>query len=290
LPAPAIDRPARRLRDLVEPVAAGVYFAPEAMAGYAALGLDYIEGYFCSRSACLGRVPGKVVAAAFAHFDPGVVERAIASGAAKANPAALLAARQRGAEAQLKRLLGRVDAPAARATAILRSLTDGLNPAGRPLFAGLSALPWPDTPFGDLWHAADLVREHRGDAHIASWMGIVDACEITLLTELSWGLPPRSYVFTRGWNNSDVDAAAARLEERGLVRSNQLTPEGEALREEIEARTDRAESEVVARLGERADELFALLRPLARAIVDGGGYPVDPSRLTEAVSNATRGR
>lgn len=281
---------ARQLRNLVEPVAAQVYFAPDAIAAYKELGLDFIEGYFCSRGASLGRdAPGSVVAATFAHFDPGVVERAVASGSAKADRDALLAARQHGAEAHLSRLLGEPDERTARATEILRELTSGLNPAGRALYAALSVQPWPGTPYGDLWRAADLAREHRGDAHIAAWMGVVDACEITLLTELSWGMQPRAYVFTRGWSPDVVDAAEARLDARGLIREGRLTPEGEALREEIEARTDRAEGEVVDRLGDRADELFDLLRPMARAIVDGGGYPASISDFTRGVGNRASG-
>ncbi|MGH9026251.1 MAG: helix-turn-helix domain-containing protein, partial [Acidimicrobiia bacterium] len=157
----------------------------------------------------------------------------------------------------------------------------------RSLFAALSLLPWPGTGYGDLWRAADLLREHRGDAHIAAWMGVVDACEITLLTELSWGLAPRSYVFTRGWKTETVDEAEARLQDRGLIRDGKLTAAGEDLRENIEARTDRSEAEVIERLGDRTDELFGLLRPRGRAIVEGGGYPFNFDNLTERVGGAT---
>jgi hypothetical protein len=265
--------------DLVEPIAASVYFSPEAHKGYEALGLDYFEGYFCSRSACLGRVPWSVVAAAFGAFKPAVVEAAVTSGWNKTGPEELLAARLTGATAQLTRLLGEPTGATERATEILRELTDGIDPSGRALFAGLSVLPWPDTPWGGLWRAADLVREHRGDGHIAAWIPHTDSTEITVLTELAWGIPPRSYVFTRGWSTDDVDAAYERLEARGLVKGEELTNTGRALRKEIEDETNRAEREVVERLGDRADELFGLLQPWTDAIVAGGGYPVDPSQL-----------
>jgi hypothetical protein len=272
---------ARTLRNVTEPIAAGVYFAPEAIDGYQALGLDYFEGYFCSRSACLGEAPWTVVCAAFAAFKPAAVEAAVTSGWTKTTAAALLEARLAGATAQLERLLGDVAAPAdiARATELLYELTDGVDPSGRMLYSGLSALPRPGTPFGDLWHAADLVREHRGDGHIAAWIPHVDSTEVTVLTELFWGIPPRSYVFTRGWTAEEVDAAYDRLHRRGLVDGEELTPAGMELRERIEQDTDLANREVVDRLGDRADELFALLGPWARAIVAGGGYPVDPTNL-----------
>jgi hypothetical protein len=272
---------ARRLRNVTEPIAAGVYFAPEAISGYGELGLDYFEGYFCSRSACLGAAPWSVVCAAFGAFKPEAVQKAVTAGWTKATPEQLLAKRLAGATAQLERLIGDVADPGdvARATEILYSMTDGVDPSGRMLYSGLSVLPRPDTPFGALWHAADLVREHRGDGHIAAWIPHVDSTEITVLTEFAWGIPPRSYVFTRGWNEEEVDAAYERLRSRGLMDDDGLTEAGSALRESIERETDLAARAPVDNLGDRADELFALLGPWARAIVDGGGYPVDPTNL-----------
>jgi hypothetical protein len=280
---------ARRLRNLVEPLAAGVYFAPEAQERCTAEGLNWFEGYFTSRSACLGAAPWSVVTAAFAAFNPDVVQRAVEGGWAKTTPESMLAARLAGATAQLERLVAPVASPAdvARATELLTGATAGIDPSGRTLYAGLSTLPRPETPFGALWRAADLVREHRGDGHIAAWIPYVDSTEITVLTELAWGIPPRSYVYTRGWTEPQVDAAYARLGARGLVDGTELTEEGRALREQIERRTDRAARAVVDRLGDDADELFGLLAPWAAAVVAGGGYPVDPSKLGET---AARGR
>lgn len=270
---------ARRLRDLVEPVAANVYFAPEAIDGYRDLGLNYFEGYFCSRSACLGRAPWTVVAATFGAFKPAVVEQAVTGGWEKTTPEAILATRLTGATASLQRILGDPPATLDRATELLRRSVDGVDPSGRAIYAGLTALDEPDTHWGRFWRAADRVREHRGDGHVASWTPEVESCEITVMSELAWGLPPRSYVFTRGYDDTDVDAAYARLEARGLIADGALTEAGRALRGGIEDRTDEAVREVVERLGDDADELFGLLAPLSKAIVDAGGYPVDPSLM-----------
>jgi hypothetical protein len=272
---------ARRMRNVTEPIAAGVYFAPEAIQGYQALGLDYFEGYFCSRSACLGAAPWSVVCAAFAAFKPAAVEAAVTSGWKKTDPQSMLDARLAGATAQLERLIGDVAKPAdvERATDILYSLTDGVDPSGRMLYAGLSVQPRPDSLFGGLWHAADLVREHRGDGHIAAWIPYTDSTEITVLTELAWGIPPRSYVFTRGWSEDEVDAAYDRLSARGLVDNEGLTDAGKALRDQIETATDLATRSVTERLDEDGDELFPLITPWAEAIVAGGGYPTSPKNL-----------
>jgi hypothetical protein len=272
---------ARTLRNVTEPIAAGVYFAPEAHQGYEAEGLDYFEGYFCSRSACLGAAPWSVVCAAFAAFKPAAVAAAVTSGWQKTTPAPMLAAREAGATAQLERLVGdTVDRSGVeRATEILYAGSDGVDPSGRALYAGLSILDRPITLFGALWRSADLVREHRGDGHIAAWMSHVDSTEITVLTELAWGIPPRSYVFTRGWNEEEVDAAYARLIDRGLVAGGALTAEGKELRNHIERTTDESTSAVMDRVGDDYDELVGLLTPIAEAIVTGGGYPTSPKNL-----------
>ena len=277
----SLSRTARALRNVTEPIAAGVYFAPEAQTEYKALGLDYFESYFCSRSACLGAAPWSVVCAAFAAFKPDAVQNAVTAGWSKSTPEALLRAREAGATAQLERLLREVASATAvaRATEILFRVTDGVDPSGRALYAGLSVLERPTTPFGALWRAADLVREHRGDGHIAAWIPHVDSTEITVMTELAWGIPPRSYVYTRGWNEEEVNAAYERLQDRGLIADGALTVAGNELRDHIEKTTDLTTSAVFDRLGGDADELIALLDPWADAIVTGGGYPASPKNL-----------
>jgi hypothetical protein len=271
----------RRLRDLVEPIAANVYFAPEAIKAYEGLGLSYGPGYFCSRSACMGQVPGEVVVAAFGVFSPAIVVPAVTEGWSKTDAPTILEARYRGATASLRRLLGDEIDGAAEATALLRRAGEAASGEGRALFSGLRSLGFPDDPVGDLWRAADLVREHRGDSHVAAWVSAgVDPVEIGLMTELWWRLPLNSYIRTRGWTPEEIDAGLTRLRDRGLLDGGSFTAEGEALRGEIEAATDRQERPIVEALGDDADRLFELLAPWAKAIVDGGGYPADPSQLT----------
>ena len=279
---PDLHRDARRLRDLVEPIAAAVYFAPEAQSRYAALGLNYVEGYFCSRSASLGAAPWRVVAAVFAAFKPAVVERAVTGGWDKAQPDALLQARLDGARDQIERMAGAHAGTFGAAAERLLALTDGIDPSGRALFAGLAGLPVPgtDDPAGRLWRAADLVREHRGDGHIAAWIGEVDSAEVTVLTELWWGIEPGSYVWTRGWDADDVAAARDRLAARGLLDADGgLTGAGRDLRERIERTTDHGARVVLDRLGDGAAELFGLLEPISRAMVGPDGYPSSPATM-----------
>ena len=271
----------RRMRDLIEPLAANVYFAPEAQEAYKQLGLTYMPGYFRSRSACMGDVSGEVVVATFGVFNPAIVVPAIAEARPKATVTDVLAARLQGATAGLTRILEGVPGGLSRASDLLRRADEATTVEGHPICGGLRSLGFPGEPIGDFWRAADILREHRGDSHVAAWVSHgVDAVEITLLTELWWRLPMNSYVATRGWSSEEIDAAIVRLRDRGLIDGEAFTPEGEALRASIEEGTDRQERTIVEALGDDAEELVALLEPWAVAVVKSGGYPGDPRRLT----------
>jgi hypothetical protein len=271
----------------LEPVAGQVYFSPECHAAYAALGFSPSPGtlgggvqlpdgpaYFTSRGSVMGQVPGEVVAAAFAVFNPDAVVPSVEFGWARVDAPTICAARTTGAVAQLVRVLGAEPEGLDRAAGLLADASALLRPAGKPLFAGLLSLGLPGDPMGDMWRRADVLREYRGDAHTAAWTAAgLDATEIGLLTELYWGLPLRSYIRTRAWSDAQLDEAEARLEARGLVGDGALTDSGRALRESVEVVTDAQCQVMVDALGDRFDELMELLTPWGRALRDAGGYP-----------------
>ena len=179
--------------------------------------------YFTSRGSLLGQVPGTVVAAAFGVFNPEVVVPCVELGWQRTDAATICAARTDGAIAQLRRILGDEPAGLERANELLARAVEPLRPEGRALFAGLSALGVPDDPLTALWRRGDMLREYRGDSHIAAWVSAgLDATEIGLLTELYWGLPLRSYARTRAWTNEQFDAATERLESTGPDRRRRL--------------------------------------------------------------------
>ena len=278
---------ARRLRNAVEPVAAGVYFAPEAHAAYHSLGFDgssasadgvarpELKSYFTSRGACMGQVPGEVVAAAFGCFNPRVVVPAVAAGWQIAGRDAILDAREQGATRMLRRVLGDEPAGLDRVTDLLRRGAAATSWESHPVCSGLQSLGFPDDPMGTMWRAADLLREHRGDSHVSAWtVAGVDGMEILLLTEQWWGLPARAYAPSRGWLPADMDAGFDRLRRRGLMDDGErLTDAGRAFREEIEVRTDEMERPVIDALGDDLDELFEHLDAWSEAIIAAGSYP-----------------
>jgi hypothetical protein len=282
------DPRARRLAMVLEPVAAQVYFSPECHAAYAELGFSPCPGttaagvqlpdgpaYFTSRGSVMGQVSGAVVAAAFGVFNPDAVVPSVQFGWSLVDAPTICDARTRGAVAQLERVLGPSPDGLARATALLETAADPLRPEGKPLYAGLLSLGLPGEPLADAWRLADMLREYRGDAHIAAWTSAgLDATEIGLLTEPYWGIPLRTYVRTRAWSDEQLDAAEGRLVERGLLADGALTDDGRALREAIEAATDAQCTPILDALGDDGlDELIGLLAPWGDAIRDAAGYP-----------------
>jgi hypothetical protein len=282
-----MDQRTRDLRNVCEPIGANVYFAPEAHANYARLGLaGYGPGYFCSRSASLGKPPGLVVVAAFGVFSPAIVVPAVEEGWSKTDPGPLLQARYDGAVASLRRLLGEPDAKqVARAVELLLRGLEAAEGAGHPLYSGLRALPWPDDPVGRLWRCCDMVREHRGDSHIAVWTrAMVQPIEIQLMSELQMGIPLKTYSATRGWTVQQMDAALDGMRVKGWMKDDAFSPDGRAFRERLEAETDEMEVPIVDAIGTDFDELIGILRPWAativRAGIAGGGYPGDPNAIS----------
>jgi hypothetical protein len=233
-------------------------------------------------------VPGEVVAAAFGVFKPAAVVKAIDEAWTKTDPATILSARERGAIASLRRIIGSAPARAeieggmAEVTGLLLDSAAAAPPGeGRALYSGLTSLGVPDDPVGALWRACDLVREHRGDSHIIAWVSHgLDPVQATLMTELWWRLPLGSYVKTRFWSPEEIEAAVDDLRHRGLVAGDEFTANGEQLRADIECCTDRQERPIVAALGDRAERAFTLLTPLTDAVVDAKGYPADPRHLS----------
>lgn len=176
--------------------------------------------------------------------------------------------------AALERLLAGTQAGVSRAGAILQRGLAAASTAGKPVFAGLQALPWPGTPLGDLWRACDLYREHRGDAHVTSWTSAgLNGCEACILNDLHQGLSLGSYVRTRGWSRQEVDAAIAALRQRGWLLGEQFSEAGRAARAALETTTDHQQRSILEAIGDDWEELFALLTPWCNAILAGHGYP-----------------
>jgi hypothetical protein len=294
---------ARLLGSVLEPVIGQVYFSPECHANYVGLGFAPSGGeangvalpdgpaYFTSRGSVMGQVPGELVAAAFAVFNPEAVVPSVAFGWTLTDAATICAARDDGAIAQLRRILGDSPAGVDRVNELLARAVAPLRPEGRPLFAGLLSQAMPDTPLGAIWRRGDMLREYRGDSHTAAWISAgFDATEIGLMSELYWGLPMRSYSRTRAWSDAQFDAAHARLTARGLVDDVGFTDAGRAAREAVEIATDVQMRPAIDALGDDFDELVALMTPWGAQVRDQKGYlSAGPHDLATAAQRAAQG-
>ena len=294
----------RNLWALLEPIAGQVYFSPECHANYQALGFAGSRGvqdgvampdrsaYFTSRGSVMGQVSGQVVTATFAVFNPEVVIPAVEQGWALTDATTICDARDRGAIAQLERILGTSPTGIDRVNEILLRAYSPLRVEGRALFAGLKGLQMPTTPIGKLWRLTDALREYRGDSHIAAWVSQgLDAIELCLLTDSFSGLPLRTYSATRGWRDTDFDPATESLVAKGLLdaKSGTYTEEGRKLRELIEVKTDEQMRQAIEAIGNDFDELSGLLAPWGAAIKSAGGYPkMGPHDMALAAAKSAR--
>lgn len=277
-PEPRVwDTPARALRDAIEPLATICFWSEPAYDAYAAKGLDFLQGYVYSRACPLGEPEPTVAAAAFGVFEPGLVASLYESGRERCSLPDVRAAKEQGAVAALREALGGEPADLAGTLPALEAAALAGDLAGRPLYAGLRALDWPEEPLGRLWHACTLLRELRGDGHLATLVAHgIDGVEANILTELWVGWGPLAYTASRAWSVDDMTAASERLQARGLVEDGALTEEGAALRERLEAFTDDSVRPAIEVLGDDLATVTARLAGWAEQVVERGWFPPDP--------------
>lgn len=266
-----------KLNTMTGPVHGFIYFAPEATEEYDAVGLPATHHYFASRAAPLGPAPAELVTATFFNFPPHMVEAVIPDAWTIASPADIQAARMRAAGRVLRRLAGEaLDASRlAEATTIAGRMVDGVGDAGRPLAAANRAVPEPDDPWELLWQRVTVIREWRGDVHIAALVAAsVDPVEALLLHAATGRVPLAVLKATRQWPEADYDAGVARLQARGLLGADAaFTDDGRAFREAIETTTDEASSPLVEAVGPTdTQRLLDLLRPVRTALNEGGAF------------------
>lgn len=268
---------ARRLFDRLEPVHAVTYFAPESRHAFSQCGLrGFWMGYFAGRSAPLGRVDPEVVTALFYNFKPAHVSQALPAAWELASPADVLHARQSSAVAALQRC-GVTDDDAVRTAAdLLAKAAVGARPEGRALFAANRALPWPEEPVARLWHATTLLREHRGDGHVALLVANgVSGRECNVLHSIADRVPKDFITMSRQYDDDEWRACSDELAARGILNDDgELTDSGRELKQHLEDTTDALALAAFDVLDDDELELlFRTLTPITRAVIEGGDIP-----------------
>ena len=264
---------ARRMFELVEPIGVIPYSADEPNEAMFALGFtDYWDTYFAGRAAPLGLTPAEVVDALFYNFAPGEVARHIPKVWRTTTPDAAVAARRLGCAKALRRILGeRVDSPDfARATELLMKAGTSAPFEGRPMYAALRALPIPDDEVARLFHAASLLREHRGDGHIAALVTEgVGGLEAHALFALDMDMPAEKFGRIHHLPAAQLAAVTDGMHERGLIgHDGWLSEQGRAVKQRVESLTDDLAAKPYESLEpEELDELIAVLEPLAALLL-----------------------
>jgi hypothetical protein len=265
---------ARKTWRTVEPLHGMVYFVPEGAEAYQRLGITGRDGYFASRSAPMGAVSAEVVISTFFNFNPALVHHAIPKAWQTTTPDALVAARFEAVDGACRRLLGDEVAGSdemRRAAALARTAAEeaAQRVEGRPLAAGHAQLAWPEEPHLVLWHAQSILREYRGDGHIAllvtHGLSGIDA----LITHAASGeVPAHLLRSSRGWPDEAWSGAVDSMRERGWLTGDAeptFTSWGAEQRQEIEEQTDVLATAPYGALGdEGCSELRSLARPWSK--------------------------
>ena len=271
---------ARRLRDALEPIATQGWWSPQSGARLEALGLGFLEGYVWGRAASLGEPASSVVVAAFGVFEPNFLAGTYEQGRKVVSRDVVLAERELAAIESLTRVLGsQRQSEAAEIAEVLLTALRTLDGVGRPLFSGLRQLDVPTDGFGQLWRAAELVREHRGDGHIGACIASgLDALSMNVLTELWLGYGLGEYSSSRGFSPDALATCVAQLEAMGAMQAGELTDEGRAARLAIEAATDTSQAALTTSLGDDLDRIVTIAESMSDALLSTHMFPSDPRK------------
>ncbi|MET9518948.1 hypothetical protein [Streptomyces sp. NPDC002994] len=276
-------RAGRRCHNALNPLHSTVYFSPDFTKELAEVGIeDSNAAYFAGRGAAMGAVGAGVITAAFYNFNHDLVARHVPRVWRTASPEVVLEARLRAVDTTLRRLLGEeaiASDEMAEAAGLALRAAEACTRHARPLYAAHADLPVPERPHLAYWHAATLLREHRGDGHLAALLAAgLDPLEALVShTATGKGMSPRWTLATRGWSRTDWEAASGRLRERGLLDpEGELTEAGTALRAELEDVTDRLDTAPYEHLGaEGTERLTELGRGFLGVALGAGAFPAD---------------
>ena len=241
-----------------------IYWDPDAIAAYAALGVhDGIGWYIANRGAPLAPAGHQAVAAAFYSIHPGFIEGALALAHATTweqitdvrNDAVAAGLRTEAPEI--------VDALAGYASPLWATV-DALPSSGRVLFAAHRQWSRPDDALVSAWLALNCLREYRGDTHFAVLLAEgLSGVQAGLLHNAYLNYPGEWIPRSRGADDTELSTAMAELEARGLATGRRVNAEGIALREHVEARTDALCERPWRQFGETDTRaLLALLEPV----------------------------
>ena len=138
------------------------------------------------------------------------------------------------------------------------------------MYAALRTVPIPDEVVARLFHAASLLREHRGDGHIAALMiEGVGGLEAHVLLALDMDMPAKDFGRIHHLPAAQLAAVIDGMRDRGLIGADGwLSEEGHTVKQRVEAFTDDLAAKPYETLDPaELDELMAALEPLATRLL-----------------------
>jgi hypothetical protein len=254
---------------------------PDVLSALQGLGVeaeDVSDVNIVTRSAAMRTDNPAVVWSAFFNPNPAGIERLVPATWETTTFDAVLAAQSEALDGPFRAGTASMDpGELAELADLCRTVTLAANDncEGRPLFAGLASLPLPTEDHLMVWHAARLLREHRGDGHIATLvvegLGRIDALVIHAALMPAFGDGLRR---SRRWGLEEWNASIHSLRERGWLTGEEtltFTPEGRARREWIEDRTNVLATTAFDPIGSDGVERLIALGASYTAALEAGG-------------------
>mgnify|MGYP003503501625 len=269
---------ARQLWLVIEPIHALTYFGNRTQQAAEALGLrGFWMSYFACRAAPMGSVSAATVSATFFNFNPQRVARAIPDAWSYASPEHLISARFEAVNRTATDVFGSDPEVSTDLLELISAAAQSADFDGRPLAAANAVIDVSrESPFIQLWQATTVLRESRGDGHIAA---LIDAdltgAEALALFSACGGPPLALFEASRGWSHEELVQAQQHLADRRLMTTSGIpTDDGLSLHNHIEAATDRLARAPIDALGpQQVARLIELTDALTRKITESRLIP-----------------
>jgi len=231
-----------------------------------------------TRSAAMRTDNPSVVWSAFFNFNPVTIDRLIPATWRRVSFDDVLTAQTNAMDPVFRAALTPMAADElAELAALCRTATVAAieRCEGRPLCAGIASLPLPDAEHLMVWHAACLLREHRGDGHVAALvvegLGRVEALVVHAAMQPRFQEVLRR---SRRWRREDWQDAMASLRRKGWLTDDDtptFTPAGRERRQWIEDRTDELAASAYESIGDDGVERMIALGARYTAALDAAG-------------------
>lgn len=246
-----------------------IYWDPRAIELYTQLGVPNGFGYYVtSRAAPLLPAGADVVAAAYYSIHPGFIALSTATALEHTTWRDIYDARNRAVGEGLRTYVPQIVDDLAELTVLLWAAVDALPESGRVMFAAHRSAPRVDDPAVSAWLAVNCLREWRGDTHFAILVAEgIDRVQAGILHDahLNYG---GWIARSRGADDAALEQAFRELTARGLADGDRITAAGEALRQQIEQRTNEICSAMWRTVGlETSQRLLNLIEPVGDVLL-----------------------